>query len=109
MAELLNALAVNFEGQEGLRQILLKAPKYGNDDDYADTIFNDVSLDLTRMMAQRLDWQGYPMYILRGGGSGHFFAGMVVGALPDGRKAYEATADGNLSPVQGWISKGQLR
>jgi pyruvate-formate lyase len=29
-----------------------------------------------------------------------------VGALPDGRKAYEATADGNLSPVQGMDVKG---
>ena len=45
MAEILDALAVNFEGKEELRQMLLAAPKYGNDDDYADNIFNDVSLD----------------------------------------------------------------
>jgi pyruvate formate-lyase/glycerol dehydratase family glycyl radical enzyme len=106
MTELLDALAVNFGGKEKIRQMLLKAPKYGNDDDYADGTFNAVSIDLTKMMAQRKDANGYPSYILRGGGSGHFFAGIAVGALPDGRKAYQATADGNLSPVQGMDVRG---
>jgi pyruvate formate-lyase/glycerol dehydratase family glycyl radical enzyme len=106
MSELLDALAVNFEGKEDLRQMLLNAPKYGNDEDYPDNMFNDVTIDITKMMAQHLDWQGYPMYVMRGGGSGHFWGGMVVGALPDGRKAYEATADGSLSPVQGMDTNG---
>jgi pyruvate formate-lyase/glycerol dehydratase family glycyl radical enzyme len=106
MSELLDALKVNFEGKEDIRQMLLKAPKYGNDDDYADEIWNQISLDFTRIIAERRDWKGYPLWILRGGGSGHFAAGIVVGALPDGRKAYEATADGNLSPVQGMDVKG---
>jgi formate C-acetyltransferase len=106
MAELLDALAVNFKGKEELRQMLLTAPKYGNDDDYADDMFNELSLYVTREMARHVDWQGYPMYILRGGGSGHYWGGMTVGALPDGRKAYEPTADGNLSPVQGMDVKG---
>ncbi|GAH70506.1 unnamed protein product, partial [marine sediment metagenome] len=36
MAELCDALDSNFEGYEDLHQMLLKAPKFGNDDDYAD-------------------------------------------------------------------------
>jgi formate C-acetyltransferase len=106
MTELLDALAVNFEGKEDLRQMLLTAPKYGNDDDYADNTFNEITSDTMRIMAQPLDWAGYPLYILRGGGSGHYYGGMTVGALPDGRKAYVAVADGNLSPVQGMDIKG---
>ena len=106
MTELLDALAVNFEGKEELRQMLLTAPKYGNDDDYADNTFNEVTSDTMRIMAKPLDWAGYPLYILRGGGSGHYYGGITVGALPDGRKAYVAVADGNLSPVQGMDIKG---
>ena len=41
---LLTALRANFEGHESLRQTLLnKAPKFGNDDPYADEIAREVS------------------------------------------------------------------
>jgi len=44
MEDLLNALKTNFEGSESLRQTLLnKAPKFGNDDVYADDIACQVS------------------------------------------------------------------
>ena len=44
MDDLLTALNADFEGFEKLRQTLLnKAPKYGNDDPYADQIANQVS------------------------------------------------------------------
>jgi len=38
MAELLDALRNNFEGKEELRHMLLSAPKFGNDDEYVDSI-----------------------------------------------------------------------
>ena len=105
MDELLGALDVNFEGQENIRQMLISAPKYGNDDDYADDIFNAVSLDSTRIMAQP-DLYGKPMHIGRGGASQHYWAGNTISALPDGRKAWEPTADGALSPTQGMDTHG---
>ena len=44
MDRLLDALKANFEGYESLRQTLLnKAPKYGNDDPFADEIAREVS------------------------------------------------------------------
>ena len=44
MGNLVEAIRANFEGQEGLRRMLLtKAPKYGNDDGYADEIAREVS------------------------------------------------------------------
>ncbi|MFC2004556.1 pyruvate formate lyase family protein, partial [Chloroflexota bacterium] len=106
MAEILDTLAVNFEGKEEVHQMLLSAPKYGNDDDYADDIWNEVSLDIGAIQTQQMDLAGYPMYLGRGGASIHWWAGKCTGALPDGRKAWEATADGNMSPVQGRDVKG---
>jgi formate C-acetyltransferase len=44
MGKLVGAIRASFEGQESLRRTLLaKAPKYGNDDGYADEIARDVS------------------------------------------------------------------
>ncbi|MBI4787458.1 MAG: formate C-acetyltransferase/glycerol dehydratase family glycyl radical enzyme [Chloroflexi bacterium] len=44
MSQLLEALQANFDGYESLRQTLLnKAPKYGNDDPYADEIAREIS------------------------------------------------------------------
>jgi formate C-acetyltransferase len=36
LAEIEEAIASNFEGHEDVRQMLLSAPKFGNDDDFAD-------------------------------------------------------------------------
>jgi pyruvate formate-lyase/glycerol dehydratase family glycyl radical enzyme len=105
MDDLLNALNLNFEGKEDVRQLLLSAPKYGNDDDYADDIFNQVTNDSLRILAQP-DFYGKASYITRGGAAQHYWAGNTISALPDGRKAWEPTADANLSPVQGMDSKG---
>ncbi|MGA2670234.1 MAG: pyruvate formate lyase family protein [Dehalococcoidia bacterium] len=106
MGELLDAIDANFENKDEIRQMLLAAPKYGNDDDYADNVFNDVSLDVTRIMWQPVDMAGYHMYIVRGGATAHYWGGKTVGALPDGRKAGEPFADANLSPAQGADVKG---
>jgi pyruvate formate-lyase/glycerol dehydratase family glycyl radical enzyme len=105
MDEVLTALKDDFEGHEEVRRLLLAAPKYGNDDDYADEMFNRVTNDTMRIMAQP-DLYGKPMYIIRGGASQHYWAGNTLAALPDGRKAWEPTADGNLSPVQGADTHG---
>jgi formate C-acetyltransferase len=44
MGKLVEAIRANFEGQESLRRILIsKAPKYGNDDGYADELAREVS------------------------------------------------------------------
>ncbi len=43
MSDLLAAIKDNYEGHDALRQMLLnKAPKYGNDDDYADAVARDI-------------------------------------------------------------------
>jgi len=42
LSELINIMAHNWEGREDIRQACLNAPKYGNDDDYADPIARKV-------------------------------------------------------------------
>jgi pyruvate formate-lyase/glycerol dehydratase family glycyl radical enzyme len=106
MDELIEALADNFEGKEELRQLLLTAPAYGNDDDYVDDIFNAISWDTGEIASDYHYYSGIPTILYRGGATQHFWAGQVVGALPDGRKAYEPLADGILSPAQGRDIKG---
>jgi formate C-acetyltransferase len=106
MDELLNALASNFEGEyEHIRALCLKAPKYGNDDDYADEIFNYVSITTNRILLDRgRQWKieriGRPALTL------HYYHGQVVGALPNGRKAGMPLCDAALSPLQGFDING---
>jgi len=101
--DLKKSLLTNFEGPRGeeIRKMLLKAPKYGNDDDYVDLIMKDLSI----LFVNELERCGIPW---RGGVYGPSLQGLtanvpegeVVGATPDGRKAGEALAD-NISPQAG--------
>jgi pyruvate formate-lyase/glycerol dehydratase family glycyl radical enzyme len=106
MEELLRALADNWEGHEHIRQLMLNAPKYGNDDDYADAIAAEVQHRTAEVMAESRNRFGYPC---RGDGSGisaTYAAGAILPATPDGRKAGEPLADATLSPVFGMDQRG---
>jgi len=100
MAELKKALDMNFEGQEKIRQMLIHAPKFGNDDDYADAITRDI----VEMFYDELE-----KYRTARGGNftcGYISVGInvaygaLVGATPDGRRSGEPLSDG-MSPAQG--------
>lgn len=107
MAELLDALATNFKGKEDLRQMLLAAPKWGNDDDEADQMMKDVYEWTAKAVTEERNAWGYPiMSDGRHGTAYHVWAGHVVGALPDGRPAWTHLADGGVSPMTGMDKKG---
>ncbi len=108
MADLLDACVHNFEGdgREQIRQMCLAAPKYGNDDDYVDEIFSDLSLWIQRRIYQEKNPLGANLTTGRVGGTLHYAFGKTVGALPDGRKAWQPMADGFLSPMRGMDVKG---
>jgi pyruvate formate-lyase/glycerol dehydratase family glycyl radical enzyme len=106
MAELLDAINQNFEGNEALRRTLLAAPKYGNDDDYVDNIFNELSLWLQDRIGREKTPFGTRLWQGRTGATVHWMLGRTTGALPDGRKSGEPLADGFLSPGQGRDTKG---
>lgn len=106
MDELLAALRNNFEGQEELRQQLLKAPKFGNDDDYVDLIMREVQHKSQEEVQKLSDYYGYPV-MLDGSIAGAYYPwGRRCGATPDGRKAKETFADAVLSPMAGMDSRG---
>ncbi|MBI9075030.1 MAG: hypothetical protein JEZ02_06425 [Desulfatibacillum sp.] len=106
MEQLLNALAANWEGFEDVRQIMISAPKYGNDDDYADSIAAEVHRKTARVMARHKNRFGYPARGDGSGTSGTYGAAMACPATPDGRRNGEAFADATLSPVFGMDQQG---
>ncbi len=107
MARLMDALRSDWQGHEDLRQACLKAPKYGNDDDYADDIFNYVSLKTQEIILRRPDpFTGLKRFLFKGAGSGHVVHGRVVGALPNGRKAGTSINDAFSSAMPGMDVKG---
>lgn len=110
MEELLDALSKNFERYEILREILKnpeKTPKYGNDDDYADSI----AVGIVDRMVELIE--SYPPSPVRGASrrayflptTAHVYFGKVTGATPDGRTAGFPVSEG-ISPVQGADRRG---
>jgi formate C-acetyltransferase len=106
MAELLDALAADFQGHEKTRQVLLnKTPKYGNDDEYADAILTDLFNAFYEEVNGRKNTKGGNYRVNYLSTTCHVYFGSVTGATPDGRKAYEPLSDG-ISPVQGADRRG---
>jgi pyruvate formate-lyase/glycerol dehydratase family glycyl radical enzyme len=106
MAELLAALADDFDGHERLRQSLLhKTPKYGNDDDYADGVMQALFEAYMQAVDGRPNTKGgrYRVNLLPT--TVHVYFGSVIGATPDGRKAGTPLSEG-ISPVQGADRQG---
>jgi pyruvate formate-lyase/glycerol dehydratase family glycyl radical enzyme len=107
MDELLTAIGDNFEGHEKLRQTLInKAPKYGNDDDYADSIAKEISqywsTEATgytspatgrKYRAGYLSWNYWIAYA------------PSTAATPDGRKRGTYLSNG-VCPVNGADTRG---
>ena len=52
MDRLIDALDKNFEGEEEILHILKSAPKFGNDDDYVDSIVNEVLIHVSNEVAK---------------------------------------------------------
>jgi pyruvate formate-lyase/glycerol dehydratase family glycyl radical enzyme len=104
--ELLKALKTNFEGKEDLRQMLLSAPKYGNDDDYVDEIVAGIYSWLCKTLDQIEGPYGSRYANAPHSLSFHGAAGRKVGALPSGRLSGVSLADGAVSPCQGADHKG---
>jgi len=101
MEKLLNALKDNFEGEEKLRQMLMnEAPKYGNDDDYADEIAKQVFEAYFEILDGRPNTKGGKYRVNLLPTTVHIYFGKVTGATANGRKAGEPLSDG-VSPSQG--------
>jgi pyruvate formate-lyase/glycerol dehydratase family glycyl radical enzyme len=103
MEELLDALDSNFEHKQGeeIRRLCLAQPKFGNDIDEVDLLAKKISEDSERII-RSYDNSPFRNYMIaREGLAWHYFGGLGVGALPNGRKAFEPLNDGSISPMRG--------
>ncbi len=105
LAELAEALKCNFAGYEQLRALLLAAPKYGNNDAFVDKY----AVWFTSYLADQFDKyrtrDGGGIYIAMAANTSNIWAGMQIGATPDGRRAGEPLSDA-ASPTYGRDIKG---
>ena len=101
MEQLLVVLRHNFQGHERIRQMLWnKTPKYGNDDEYADSLLRASSDAFDQTVSGRMNTKGGFYAVNYLSTTCHIYFGSVLGATPDGRRAQEPVSEG-VSPVQG--------
>jgi pyruvate formate-lyase/glycerol dehydratase family glycyl radical enzyme len=106
LPEYVQRLADNFDGAGEFRhQLLMQTPKYGNDDDYADSLLRRVFESYFSMIDGRPNTKGGHFRINLLPTTCHIYFGSVVGATPDGRMKAEPLSEG-ISPVQGADRKG---
>ena len=103
-AQIVRALDGNFEEDELLRQRLLSAPKWGNDDDAVDLIAKDV-LEFVCNEVQSHEMDNGRHYLSGIHQAHHVANGAQVGATPDGRRAGEPFPV-TLSPANGTARLG---
>jgi pyruvate formate-lyase/glycerol dehydratase family glycyl radical enzyme len=105
MNGLLDGLSRNFEGCEKMRHVLMHAPKYGNDLEYADSLARDVFDMYFDMVDGRPNTKGGEYRVNLLPTTVHIYFGQVTGATPNGRKRGEPLSDG-ISPSQGADTRG---
>ena len=102
--QLNEALKADFVGYDSIRADCLRAPKYGNDDDYADLIAADI-INFTEVEHRKYR----TLYSVMSHGtlsiSNNTPFGQMTGASAGGRRAWTPLSDG-ISPSQGADYKG---
>ena len=106
MANLVDSLNRDFADDEKLRLSLERqSPRYGCDDDYADTIAVALFNIYYDLLNGRPNTKGGQYRVNLLPTTVHIYFGQVTGALPHGRKAGLPLSDG-ISPSQGTHSLG---
>ncbi|MBN1662780.1 MAG: hypothetical protein JW943_04190 [Deltaproteobacteria bacterium] len=106
LPELIKIMDKNWAGREDIRQACLNAPKFGNDDNYADLIARDVHSRGEAAMETVKDRYGFSN---RGDGSAvsaTYGLAIDTPATPEGRLDGEPFADSTLAPLPGKDRKG---
>ena len=105
MQEVVDACKNNFKGHEVVRQYMLNAPKYGNNDEYADEIAKDIDKHAVEFTRKYSDEVGVQLDLRLVPFTSHVPFGKVVGATPNGRFDTMPLSDGS-SPTQGMDVNG---
>ena len=106
MKELMQALDDNFEGHDRILNLVSnKTPKYGNDDEYADSIMRDVFEYYRGQVTGRPNMLGGTYRINMLPTTCHVYFGDVMMASPNGRLAHKPVSEG-ISPEKGADTNG---
>ncbi|MBE6597265.1 MAG: hypothetical protein E7641_06295 [Ruminococcaceae bacterium] len=105
LEELAAALKANFEGYEPLREKLLAAPKYGNNDQFVDKYAVWFTSFLSGQFDRYRTYDGGGFYTAMAANTSNIDAGKKIGATPDGRLAKAPLSDA-ASPTYGRDTKG---
>ena len=95
LGQLKEALEHNFEGYEAIRQLLVNAPSYGNNDPYTDWIGKLLDKEAQEFTKKYGDELGVHMDLRLVPFTSHVPFGKVVSATPNGRFAYTPLSDGS--------------
>ena len=105
--QLVTALKSNWDGYEEMQKDFKNAPKWGNDDEYADSIIKDFYEDIIGgEMSKITNYSGGPVLPVGQGVGLYMEIGSRTGPTPDGRFGGEAADDGGISPYMGTDHKG---
>jgi len=106
MKQLKEALQANWEGYKTLRKMCLTAPKFGNDDNYVDTIVTDLYAFYAETLSTINTVFGDKFIPVAISITSQWAGGAITGASPDGRYAGEVLADGGASSMRGRDTNG---
>ncbi|MDR3050372.1 MAG: hypothetical protein LBU67_01450 [Oscillospiraceae bacterium] len=104
--QLVQALDANFAGHELERRMMMDAPKWGNDDAFADAMVVDYFKYLHQTIREQAPLVGLDSYLaVTINNQQNTTCGRWVGATPDGRKAGTPMANAN-GPASGTDTNG---
>ena len=98
--QIVAACKEDFAGSDDILKSVRAAPKYGNDDDYADDILKSVDASLQKAIAGRKTPKGSVTVVEFLPTTCHVYFGQVMLASPNGRRSGIPLADG-ISPEKG--------
>ncbi len=99
--ELYDALMANWEGYEELHDMIMnRVPRYGNANQYSDSLLRWVSENFADFVSQGTDPRGGKYYAGLFPVAFNVLYGLSTAATPDGRYAKQPLSDG-ISPMQG--------
>ena len=106
MEELIETMEHDFEGYDSIYKMVHdNSPKYGNDDDYADDIMQDIFELYRSTITGRPNIRGGEYRIDMLPTTCHVYFGDVILATPNGRKAHKPVSEG-ISPEKSADTNG---
>lgn len=105
LIQIRDAMLKNYVGYEKLRELLLAAPKYGNNDPFVDKYAIWFVDFLSKEFSKYKTHDGGGIYVAMAANTSNVYAGMNISATPDGRLQGEAISDA-ASPTYGKDTHG---